>query len=98
MTTPRPVKKPICSAARATVPPTGDPIPDTAPLFHSGLRVLPTANHAPANAASHAPNIAIGRRLVTRTMRPPTMVAAPGAISSQTPPEVRYHARPGVEA
>ena len=62
-----------------------------------GLRVIPTTkNHAPPSAASQAPNMATGRRRVMSTMRPPMTVATPGAISSQTRPEVRNQVLSGV--
>jgi hypothetical protein len=57
---------------------------------------MPSANHAPAAAASSAPNIASGRDALASRMTPPRNVAAPGTISSQTRPAVSVHAESGV--
>src|SRR5215470_3719456 len=87
MTTPRPVKKPICSTTRVRVPPTGVPTirPDPA---QARPMMAPRANHAPLIAANQAPNIATGRLALASTIRPPTRAPAPGRISSQSRPDV----------
>ena len=87
ITTPRPVKKPICSNARVTDPPTGLPGLMFIPL-QVGPITLPSANQAPPSAASHAPKCASGREALISTIRPPSTVAAPGRISSQKRPVV----------
>jgi hypothetical protein len=78
------VKKPICSTARVSVPPTGLPAVTPAPV-HIGASTLPTTNQAPLSAAGHAPNSAAGRRYeLTSTIRPPASAPAPGRISSHS--------------
>ena len=58
MTTPSAEKKPSCSMIRMnTVELAGEP-PRVTWLFHSGLRVVPRVNQAPAAAARNAPNSA----------------------------------------
>ncbi len=87
MTTPSPVKKPICSTTRVRVPPTGVPAvrPDPAQAWPM---TAPRANHAPLIAASQAPNIATGRLALASAIRPPTSAPAPGSTSSQSRPDV----------
>jgi hypothetical protein len=91
ITTPRPVKNPICSIALAIWPPTGTPCAGRL-LVQIGASALPTANHAPLAAASDAPSSAIGRSLLISRKSPPSSVPAAGRISSHRRPDVIFHA------
>ena len=76
--------------------PAGEPGSSVLAAGHSGMITMPSANHAPAAAASSAPNMASGRDALASRMIPPRNVATPGTISSQTRPVVSVHAESGV--
>ena len=84
ITTPRPVKKPTCSAIRiTTVALAGDP-PSCTLLFQSGLNTVPSVNQAPPAAASAAPNSAMCLLAEMISRMPPRNTAAPGRTSSHS--------------
>jgi len=96
--TPRPTKKLTRSVMATSALPTGDPgvrVPDAA---QSGLISVPSANQAPATAASSAASMANGREAVDISTAPASATTAPGTISSQTRPELTVHAVSGVNA
>ncbi len=66
-----------------TVELAGDP-PRATWLFHSGLSTVPRVNHAPAAAASSAPNSAMCLPVAMTRRTPPRNTAAPGRISSHS--------------
>jgi len=86
ITTPRPMKKPICSSTIRVAPPAG--VPAEGRLVQRDATRPPTANQAPPAAASHAASTATRRCLLISTKTPPTNTAAPGSSSSQSRPEV----------
>ena len=94
ITTPRPVKNPICSSAARVTPPTGAPARGI--RVHAAAIRLPTANQAPASAASHAPKTAAGRNRLMSTTTPATSATTPGRTSSHQRPAVASQARSGV--
>jgi len=96
ITTPRPVKKPSCSSADRAAPPTG--VPGTGrPAQWPAIR-SPTANQAPASAASQDPNTTSGLNRLSSTTRPHASVTAPGRTSSHHRPLVACQALSGVYA
>ena len=78
------------------MPPTGEPICGKPDEAHSLLSVGPSTNHAPASAASQAPNAAKARLALLSKIRPPAAAATPGMISSHSRAGVYTHAVPGV--
>jgi hypothetical protein len=78
------------------VPPSGEPICEKPDEAHSLLTVGPTTNHAPASAASQAPNAAKARLALLSKIRPPAAVAAPGTTSNHSRAGVYTHTVPGV--
>ncbi len=94
ITTPSPLKKPICSTAIRAAPPTGAPAPGS--VVQCAATTVPTANHAPASAASHAPNTATGRSRLISTTMPLTSATAPGSTSSHIRPAVTAQVWSGV--
>src|SRR5215203_5973130 len=71
------------------MPPSGEPICETPDEAHSLLTVGPRTNHAPASAASQAPNAAKARLALLSKIRPPAAVATPGNLQPQ--PGGRVH-------
>ena len=84
MTTPSAEKKPSCSMIRMKRRELAGVPPMVTLLFHSGLRVVPRANQAPAAAASSAPNSATCLPVAIMSKMPPRNTAAPGRISSHS--------------
>ena len=98
MTTPSAEKKPTCSKIRMdTVELAGEP-PMVTRLFHSGLRMVPRVNQAPAAAARIAPNSAMCLPVAMMSSTPPTKTAAPGRTSSHSRAVVYVQAVSGVYA
>jgi hypothetical protein len=80
------------------VAPAGEPGFSVLAAGQIGLSTVPSANQAPATAASHAPTMATGRDALASRMIPPRIVATPGTISSQIRPAVNVQAVSGVYA
>jgi len=85
MTTPRPVKNPICSAVRISVVKLAG-TPAGAGVVHSGASTGPSANQAPLTMPTKAPNSAVYLLLAMTSRMPPSSAAPPGRISSQSRP------------